>query len=117
MRELGITLKAVPSTIGWDGLFRMTRTAKQTSALFAAANPELAPWAAPLKLMQVLTDLYDLVAVLDWHVVSMFSKGRRRRPKPYPRPWVDDGSEMHLGKGAIAIADFDDWYYAEDSED
>ena len=35
-------------------------------------------------------------------------------PKRYPRPGVDDGVQR-IGKGAIPIAEFEEWYYGGDA--
>lgn len=58
-------------------------------------------WTTTTKTNAILADLYDLFALTN------AKKGRK--PKPYPRP----KEEKKIGKGAIPIKDFWDWWNKE----
>lgn len=73
----------------------------------AALSRELVPdddtwlWTTPLKTNAILADLFDIFAAAN------SKKGKR--PKPYPRP----KKKEKIGKGAIPIKDFWDWWNKE----
>jgi len=56
-----------------------------------------------------LADLFDAVAILDAHVTAAYG-GRRRRPKPYPRPWAKAPRVRHVGSKPIPVRDFESWW-------
>lgn len=68
------------------------------SALYKAMNPkdEFAVWTTTMKTNAILADTYDLIA-------ARFTRGKA---KPYSRPTDRKG----IGKGAIPIKDFWDWW-------
>lgn len=90
---------------GADGriaLAAFLRYAPPDSAVYRETHPkdELAAWSTTMKTNAILADIFDA------YVASHVKKGRR--PKPYPRP-SKDGPRV-LGKGAIPIRDFEEWW-------
>ena len=108
-----MTLGAAPSAIGWAQIANIVRHLPQDSAVWRAMHPEEAQWASGLATAHLLADLYDLVASFAWLFSTAHSKSKPRKPKRYPVPWAK-GEERHIGKGAITIAEFDEWYYGGD---
>lgn len=92
----------------------MRHLARDTrSATFRALNPELAEFASAWRQSAILADIYDAIQAFNWSFVCAHTKKGAvppQQPKPYPRPGADDGLQ-HIGKGAIPISDFDQWYY------
>lgn len=70
------------------------------SALQRSMNPkdEYGPWHSLAKTNAILADIYDAYAAVNAR------KGHS--PKPYPRPQKKQG----VGKGAIPISEFWDWW-------
>lgn len=73
------------------------------SALVKAQRPkdEIASWYSTAKTNDLLADIFDVF------VAANTKKGRT--PKPYPRPQEKKG----IGKGAIPIRDFWNWWNKE----
>ena len=91
--------------MGADGRMALAAFARflpPESALYRAVHPgdELPGWSSALKTNAILADIYD--AFCAAHV----RKGRKA-PR-YPRPNRDD--KKVIGKGAIPIRDFDEWW-------
>lgn len=59
----------------------------------------------------VLADVYDVMALNLWVNANRGARHRRRKPKPYPRPWsASHGETKHFGKDPIPISEFDSWW-------
>lgn len=70
---------------------------------------EWALWSSDHKRAQMLADLYDLIAAFQYTVLQQRSKRKLKKPKPYPRPWVDTGSKK-FGSKPIKVSKFWDWW-------
>lgn len=116
MCRLGLRFEDSPE-IGWDCVLVFTRHLDSQSAVYRARHPEEASFASPLKQAAILADLYDAIRSLEYtFVLAHLKKGAAPPPEPrkYPRPGVDDGVQR-IGKDAIPIADFEEWYYGGDA--
>ncbi|NPD33106.1 hypothetical protein HLV35_07540 [Eggerthellaceae bacterium zg-997] len=113
MRDMGIRFRDVPDTIGWDGLLTLFANAPEGSATWRAANEALGEYRSQAHVGVILADVYDLLAALHSSFARVNSKrpASVRRPRPYRRPWVDDGGARTIGSGAIPASKFLDWYY------
>lgn len=69
------------------------------SALNRDMNPkdEVGLWYETLKTNAILADIFDLLAR---------AHSGRRKPEPYPRPTA----KKKIGKGAIPVSEFWDWW-------
>lgn len=108
MTLLGMPFEKAAYSFGWGNLRDFAANLPQTSATYRAINGDLARFGSPIKQSAILADVYDAVNAFAF----MFAKahgGKGQRPKPYPRPGVDDGQK--LGSDPIPIKDFNDWYY------
>ena len=88
---------------GMLALVAFVRHLPPDSATWRAANPddEHGTWCTTLKTNAILADIFDVFA-------TVHSK-KGRTPKPYPRP-RDRENEKKIGKGAIPIGEFMDWW-------
>ncbi|WP_278591454.1 hypothetical protein [Olsenella uli] len=115
MTLVGVTLRDVPGTIGWDGLRDLYRHLGTDSATWRAQHPELAPYATAFGLAQMAGELVDGLAAVQYAIACAHrTKGapRPRRPRLGRWPWRKaDGTERHLGSGALPRRDFLAWYY------
>lgn len=111
MERLGYSL-AEAHLHGWHEVWLWARHLGDGSATWRALHPKEATWCSEMGRAAMLADLIDCVNGLAWVTAQAHSKSRLTRPKPYPRPWAQDGSKS-IGSGAIAIADFEAWYYDE----
>lgn len=115
MCRAGCTLADIGGRVPWPALRSFVAHLGPDSALYLAQNPEDGAFFQPWTAQFVLADLWDVLA--SWAVGyagAHRKKGspRPRPPKPYPRPGARDsaGGEMRIGKGAIPIKDFDEWW-------
>ena len=76
------------------------------SALYREMHPEdeSAEWFTTLKTNKIMADLFDVF------VAANTKKGRHA--KPYPRPT----KEKTIGRGAIPIKDFWNWWYSKEGD-
>lgn len=121
---LGLRLRDVPNTIGWDGLTVFVRNLPMTSAYVRAMFPEEIAFAADLKRAAMMADLIDALNLLRYEfAVSMSGKGQKPdMPQRYPTPWnkhatPEDPLNGTYGKGAISSVDFYDWYYGTNTKE
>ena len=105
MTRVGVRLRDVPRTIGWDGVLVVTRHLPSDSALVRSMHPEYDGWSRE---QMMLADIYDAIREVQWQVAAVLAKSRPRDPQPYPRPW--DKRSMQYGSGAIPVSEFWDWY-------
>ena len=73
-----------------------------------AGGMDAAEWSCAFKTNAVLADIYDALQWLHHSFASAHSKTKVKRPEPYPRPWAKKGET--IGKGAIPISRFWDWW-------
>ena len=116
MCRLGLRFEDSPA-IGWDCVLVFARHLDSQSAVYRAQHPEEADFASPLKRAAILADIFDAIRGLEYtFVLAHLKKGAAPPPEPrkYPRPGVDDGVQR-IGKDAIPISDFEEWYYGGDA--
>lgn len=107
MRELGLTLETA-HLAGWHNVARWVRHLGPGSATWALRHREWDAWASPLGVPAILADIYDAVSgCAAWLEKQARGGGYVSPPRTYPRP----SDRKAFGRGAIAIKDFDDWYY------
>jgi hypothetical protein len=99
---MGWTLADVPRRVSWRALLAYARTAPRTSALYRVANPEEREWSPSDWL------LADVVDQLQFLRYGFAGKGAKK-PKPYPRPGVDDTTETTLGGSHMELDDMKKW--------
>lgn len=112
MERLGVPLDRC-HLMGWHNVIAYARhlAADSGSHVWRAKYNEESNYATPLHLAAQLADVYDLIQAL--YIALTTKQGRKPRPlKPYPRPWAKD--RRQIGKGAIPISQFDQWYYGGD---
>lgn len=118
MTQLGVRLRDVPETIGWDGLLIFIEHLPMTSAYVRELYPEEMAFASELRSAKMLTDIIDSITLMRYEfAVAMAGKGNKPdEPRPYPTPWnkyATEGDPFNgtYGRGAISSLDFYDWYY------
>ena len=102
------TLDDVPESLGWSQLLHFVRYLKPGSALYDELHPERSTMVHG---DVILMDIYDLLSAFMWAYGCANSKSKPDRPKPYPRPWVEEKGTKRYGKNPIPISEFKDWYY------
>ncbi|KZM68362.1 DUF5361 domain-containing protein [Nocardia terpenica] len=101
----GLRLRDVGTdTFDWRDLLVLVRQAPRDSALMAAAHPEAARWGQSEFL---LAELVDLTALLLWAKTTDGAKNRNR-PRPYPRPGVDDPDTRRVTGHAVPLTEVRD---------
>lgn len=109
MAVVGIRLRDVPSTIGWDGLSMLLRNSPRFEAYRMAKSPEFEEFGCQLRQSAMLADIYDAVMSVAY-IAAKGMGGSPQKPRPMPRPWLSDAGQT-VGSDAIPVGDFDDWYY------
>lgn len=115
MCRAGCTLADIGGRVPWPALRSFVEHLGPDSALYLAQNPADGAFFQPWTAQFVLADIWDaLAAFAVGYAGAHRKKGapRPRPPKPYPRPGARDSAanEMRVGKGAIPIKDFDEWW-------
>lgn len=115
MATLGIRLRDVPATIGWDGLSLLVRHLPVGCATWRALNPGMERWSSTTMTNVILADVFDAVMEVAYATAQAHSRTRVPKPRPYPRPWADaPPGERSVGSGAIPSNEFHAWYYGSD---
>lgn len=112
MERLGCTLAQARLSYGWHALATWARHLPHESATWRAKHPDEAAFASAYGRATIAADTFDAI-VNGALAVARTQGARTRTPKPYPRPG-DRPEARHFGSGAIPVADFDAWYYAQD---
>ena len=108
LRDLGGALDWASLRIFVYGLMR-----DQTSLLWREVeDPDgsISGWFDGSKVAPMLADLFDLLAWTRHAMLQTQTKRKIKKPKPYPRPWLDDSRTRKIGKGAIAVSEFQKWW-------
>ena len=79
-----------------------------SSLMRTIGEVDVAEWASNLKTNVLLADVFDAIAMFNFNFASANSKHKPQKPKPYPRPWVKN--EDKIGKGAIPVSQFWEWW-------
>lgn len=91
----------------WRDLLDIVSHLPPSSALQRAVNPEWARWLSGEMNGHLLAALFDVGQTGNW-MQSKDGKKKRNRPKPLPRPGIDDGSTKYGGKAA-PLEDIKEW--------
>lgn len=112
MTILGMTFEQAAFSFGWVELVNFSNHLPYGSATYRALHPDEYRFSTDLQRSAILADISDeLMAFM--YAYSTRNGGKPKRPRPYPRPWADDGSQR-IGKDPIPISEFNNWYYGGD---
>ena len=106
----GFNLDDVGRALPWSTFGAFLSHAEPDSALAAELHPELAEWSTVLKTNQILADIFDILAVIQATLAAKGGKKKPQKPKPYPRPWVEDKSRRHFGAGGLPPKELHAWF-------
>lgn len=109
-----LTLNDVPHVLDWWQLGAFLRYLPADSATKCVSSPDTAGWEGSRRLPMMLADLYDIISVLDYHVLRGFG-AKPRKPKPYPRPGAKSQAKGY-GRDAIKISEFDEWWEGDEQD-
>lgn len=111
-------LADVGGALPMTALLHFVQHLDQGSALWREMHEDEAkylPWLDGSLVAPMIADLYDVMAMNLWVSANRGAKHRKRKPKPYPRPWSSSrGETRHIGKDPIPIADFEEWWESRD---
>lgn len=109
MRSTRYTLDDLGGSLPERALLAFVRHLPPESALVAEVD-DRGGWSLT---QHLIARLIESVEALDWHFMCANTKKSQHPPKPRPvkRPGMDDGNARRIGRGAIAVSDFDEWYY------
>lgn len=105
-------LECAVRAFGWGEIANFERHLPMDSAVVRKKHQDAYAFGSGLKQSAILADIYDELAALLYSF-SKVHNGHPTRPKPYSRPWVNNGSK-HIGSKPIPIKDFNEWYYGGD---
>ena len=100
-------LNDIPDNLGWTALAHFIKYLGPGSALYDEVHPETARWTQG---DMILADIFDAVSAFRYAFASANSKGKPRRPKPYPRPWVRERETKRFGKDPVKVSEFNSWW-------
>ena len=110
MTRTRFTLADVGGALSNGALLAFCRHLPGDSATAMELDPQAQWTLVPMLLARISDDLQQLVWL---YACAHTPKGRRRpaQPRPIPRPGVAPDEGRRIGRGAIPIGSFDDWYY------
>lgn len=108
-------LRDVGGRLSMGSLAHFVRHLPPTSATMRELRPQDAErlaWVEGEANAQLLAVLIDELRGFEWLYGKSHSKGSLRRPKPLETPWTTDEERgvRRVGKGAVTIAEFDEWF-------
>ena len=115
MERLGVTLAGAP-IYGWHEVATWARHLPEGSAVWRARHPDESAWVTRRATSEQLASIFDAVMGVAHTLATRWAaEGTHpKMPKPYPLPWRSGNDTSRLGRGAIAVSDFDDWYYSDE---
>ena len=69
-------------------------------------------WATQAKTNAILASIYDILAVINANLCAKGSGKKPKKPKPYPRPWIENKKPevTHFGRGALPPDELREWF-------
>lgn len=112
MTRTRFTLDDLGTGLRASSLISFIRHLTPDSALRREQDPDLL-WTGPELVPQLLAKIADSLEMMRWQHLQANTKRHVKVPEPIPRPWAKRaGGERRIGKGAIPVDGFDDWYYS-----
>lgn len=105
------SLEDVGGALSW-GAFRSFIQHLPEDSAYRRETVEGLEWYDGRMVAPVLADIWDALETLAYMYATRNTKKGKHvpRPKPYPRPWVEDRSRRRIGKGAIPVSEFESWW-------
>lgn len=92
LTRTGYELKDVGRALSWSGFNSFLEYIEPDSAIARELKSDAAEWAMTTKTNEILANIYDVLSIINAHLISLGSGKKPKPPKPYPRP---DGKEKH----------------------
>lgn len=110
--ETGHELRDVGSSLSWEALDSFLCNIGPGSALARELDPKMSNWATQAKTNAILASIYDILAVINANLCAKGSGKKPKKPKPYPRPWIENKKPevTHFGKGALPPDELREWF-------
>lgn len=90
----------------WRDLLVIVRHSPESSALFRAIHgAESSAWDLKAHLLANMADTLNLL----WWAKTEDATRKKNRPKPIPRPGVEDDSTKQIGSGSLPIEEMKAW--------
>lgn len=105
----GITLREAPARIGYRGLIDILIHSGPGTAVYTAQHPKTSAAALDMQAVELLASQVDVLMQLSTMLLRRWG-AHPNNPQPYPLPWREPPGRR-IGKGAIPVGDFMDWYY------
>lgn len=112
LTKTGHELRDVGRTLSWQALASFILHLDENSALYRELNPEQSLWAQTIKTNGLLADIHDMLAQINANLVAVGTHKKAKKPKPYPRPGMEDKRDdvKHFGKGALPPDELRAWF-------
>ena len=104
-------LRDIGGALPEGALLAFVRHLPPDSALKCEIDPDNV-WLSGIHSDMLLAAIADQLAGFEYAYLKA-NGAKPRKPKPIPRPGVSDGTQR-IGREAIDIAQFNDWYYGGD---
>lgn len=109
MTRVGYTLDDVPTRLSYRALNSFVMNLGIDSRLAAEIIPEKAAWGTTVKTNMILADIFDMLAMINANVITIGSRKKAQRPKPYPRPKQKNDKTQKYGHGALPVDELRSW--------
>ena len=110
--ETGHELREIGRTLSWSTLDAFLSHIRPDSALAKELDPKMSSWATCTKTNMILASIYDLLAVINSNLCAKGTGKKPKKPKPYPRPWIEEKKPevTHIGKDALPPDELRKWF-------
>lgn len=106
---VGWTFDDVPRRLSYPALFAFLAHLPTTSAYVRMKNPDTASWMDGSLVANLLAELGHRLDILAWQQTADGQKNRKR-PQPWPRPWVKDKNKDRIGAGPIPASEWETFW-------
>lgn len=106
---VGWTWDDVPSRLPWRSVLAFVEHLPANSALGRKRDPETAMWLDGTAVANLLAEVGHRLDILVWQQTKHGQKGWQK-PKPWPRPWVKDNGTQTIGRGAVPMSAWENFW-------
>lgn len=111
LTKTGHEFNDIGRTLTWDALDSFLSNIGPDSALARETYPEIDAWGTTLKTNIILTDIWNVLAMINANLIAIGMKKPAKAPKPYPRPGQKaPEDETKIGSGALPPGELRKWF-------
>ena len=107
LTKTNYTLDDVGGRLSWSALLSFIHNLDTSSAL-ARDIGKSTGWENTLRTNILLAEIIDLLQMINANIIGL--GGKKKKIKPYPRPWVKDKDKKKVGKDPLPVNELRKWF-------